>query len=197
MTPSFIVLEGPDGSGTSLHSRLLAERLQREGHDVLLTTEPSDSAIGIWIRTLLKEKTTMDPAALQLLFCADRADHIATVIKPAIAAGKTVICDRYAPSTLIYGDVLGLDVDWLEDINAQFVQPDVTLFTLPPFEVCQERLSRRDERDLFEGTDFQRRIYEAYEKYVAEDQAVIVVDTSGEKAAVADEIFEKIRNSKH
>ncbi len=192
MLPHFIVLDGPDGSGTTLHARLLAERLHKEGHDVVLTAEPSDSLIGQSIRKALSTDVGFSPAAMQLLFCADRAEHVETVIKPALAAGKIVVCDRYVPSTIIYGEVLGLDADWLEDVNAPFPVPDVTIFTLPPFAVCRERLERRKEHDPYEESTFAQKVYECYEKYAAEDGTVAVVDTSAEKAVAAERVYAEL-----
>ncbi len=93
---SFIVLEGPDGGGTTTHSARLAQHLRAAGTDVLLTAEPSDGSIGTHISSILDEHRPMPADALQLLFCADRAQHLAQVIEPALREGKTVICDRYA-----------------------------------------------------------------------------------------------------
>ncbi len=193
MLPHFIVLDGPDGSGTTLHARLLAERLQKDGHDVVLTAEPSDGLIGQSIRRALSSNAGFSPAAMQLLFCADRAEHVETVIARALEAGKVVVCDRYVPSTIIYGDVLGLDADWLEDVNAPFPVPDVTIFTLPPFAVCRERLARRKHNDAYEESTFARKVYERYEKYAAEDSTVKVVDTSREKEEVAEAVYREVR----
>ena len=189
MRGRFIVLEGPDGSGTTTHSKLLAETLRAKGEDVLLTAEPTDSTIGKFIREQLKAKTIESPSALQLLFCADRAWHIEKVIKPALAAGKTVISDRYVISTLIYGEALGLDPDWLVRVNTPFVEPDIMIIALPALHVCLERIMKRKQLDVFENTRFQKLVYDLYEKAGAEDEATIVIDTGGEKEDVAASIL--------
>lgn len=189
----FIVLEGPDGSGTTTHSKLLAETLRSQGEDVVLTAEPTDSPIGKFIREQLQEKTVECPSALQLLFCADRAWHIEKVIKPALAAGKTVISDRYVISTLIYGEALGLDPDWLVRVNTPFLEPDVMIIALPPLHTCLERIMKRKQLDVFENTRFQKLVYDLYEKAGAEDDSAIVIDTGGERNEVAAEILKAVR----
>src|SRR3989338_936072 len=184
-----IVLEGPDGAGTTKHSALLAERLRAQGRDVVLTAEPTDGPIGESIRSILKSTVGVpipSPAALQLLFCADRADHVARVIQPALTAGKTVITDRYVLSTIVYGAAQGLDPEWLRAINSAFPKPDVTFLLLPPYEVCAERVSRRATKDQFEVDAFQRKVYAEYEQ--ARTPEVIVIDTSGGVEEVATQI---------
>lgn len=190
----FIVLEGPDGSGTTTHARLLGEALQKEGEDVLLTAEPTGCPIGKFIRQQLAEKTIPSPTALQLLFCADRAWHIEQVIKPALAAGKTVISDRYVISTLIYGEALGLDPEWLVRVNTPFLEPDIMMIALPPLHVCLERIMRRKQLDVFENTSFQKKVYDLYEKAGAEDESIRVVDTSGSLEKAAGEVLKTVKN---
>ena len=163
MKGRFIVLEGPDGSGTTTHAALLAEALQREGRDVLLTMEPSDGPIGRSIRDILQGNTLPSAEGVQLLFTADRASHVADVIRPALEAGKVVVCDRYAPSTVAYGSALGLDSAWLSNLNSVFPQPDATFLLLPPLEVCLERMMKRKSQDLFEERAFQQKVHTAYE----------------------------------
>ena len=187
-----IVLEGPDGAGTTKHSKLLAERLSREGHDVVLTAEPTDGPIGLQIRSMLKGDHLPDAATVQLLFCADRADHVARVIAPALAAGKTVITDRYALSTIVYGAAQGLDRDWLQSINDAFPKPDVIFLLLPPYEVCAERVGRRATKDQFEVDAFQRKVYAEYEK--ARSKGMIMVDTSGDMEEVSEGIWKQSKN---
>lgn len=192
MKGQFIVLEGPDGSGTTTHSDILAKKLAREGRDVILTAEPTDSAIGRFIREQLKNKSIPSPTALQLLFCADRAWHIEHVIKPALEEGKTVISDRYVISTLIYGEALGLDPDWLLSVNTPFVEPDIMMIALPPLHVCLERINKRKQLDVFENTAFQKKIYDLYEKAGADDDSVQVIDTSGTQEEAAKRIFDAV-----
>ncbi len=190
MKAPFIVLDGPDGSGTTLHSKLLAERFQAEGKEVLLTAEPTDGPIGSWIREQLKSGTQIPAAAIQLAFTADRAWHMEHVVLPALSAGKIVICDRYSYSTIAYGKALGLDEDWLTQMNAIFLKPDVTIFALPSIDVCMERLSRRSFNDSFEKRDLQEKVHAAYKMLAASDASIAIVDTEGEKPDIAAKIWE-------
>lgn len=191
----FIVLEGPDGSGTTTHAKILAESLRAKGEDVLLTAEPTDSEIGKFIREQLSKKTIASPSALQLLFCADRAWHIEKVIKPALEAGKTVISDRYVISTLVYGEALGLDPDWLLQVNTPFLEPDILIVALPPFHICKERVLKREQLEVFENVQFMHKIWDLYDRVISDDPSVQHVDTGGEVDEASEQI-EKIVNEK-
>lgn len=184
MQSHFIVLEGPDGSGTTYHSNRLTEALRSKGYDVLHTFEPSEGAIGHFICDKLSERCVLPGEALQLLFCADRAQHLASVISPALEQEVTVVCDRYSPSTIVYGAAQGIDRGWLISMNEHFRRPDVTIVLLPPFEVCMERIRSRKENDFFEEESFQRKVYDEYKRYVQEHPDVHVIDSDGEKDEV-------------
>lgn len=186
----FIVIEGPDGAGTTTHGGLLAERLRAGGKEVLLTAEPTDGPIGRSIREYLKGKDRLPASALQLLFCADRAWHMQSVIEPALREGKIVICDRYSASTLVYGAVGGVDRAWLRSINEHFPQPDCQLLLLPSLDVAMARLERRADKDLFETRKQQEQIHAEYRRWAEENPSVTVIDASGAKDAVAAEILE-------
>ena len=190
MSGRFIVIEGPDGSGTSLHSNMLAERLMERGIEVLLTAEPTDGPIGTNIRTLLHGTEMPQADAVQLLFCADRAEHVAKDIIPALEAGKTVITDRYTLSTILYGSAQGLDENWLKEINSKFPTPDLRIITLPPIEVCFERMKRREKLDQYEKEQFQRTVYDLYAAY--KNSNTVKVDTSREKQDTADEVWNHV-----
>lgn len=187
----FIVLEGPDGSGTSKHTQLLAQRMRREKYDVIVTAEPTDGAIGKEIRAMLHSETMPPAEAVQLLFCADRAQHVQEVIEPALRAGKVVICDRYALSTVMYGAAMGISTDWLKAVNAAFPEPDLTIITLPPADICMERIGKREVKDRFETELFQRRVYEGYK--AVHNPRTLFVDTSGEKEEVAEYLWQQVR----
>lgn len=185
----FIVIEGPDGAGTTTHSKLLADSLRAKGHDVLLTAEPTSGPIGTFTRSQLSAKSIPSPAALQLLFCADRAAHVQLEIAPALAAGKTVISDRYALSTLVYGEALGLDPNWLARINEAFPRPDVHIVALPGLETALRRIAQRSSKDVFERDAFQRKVYALYEQAAARDASIAVVNTSGALDSAAREML--------
>ena len=183
---SYIVLEGPDGGGSTTHAKLLCERLRNAGLDIVQTAEPTTGPIGTAIRTHIKGPG-MPGDALQMLYSADRAWHMETVIRPGLADGKTVVAERCHVSTLLYGEASGLDPAWLADLNRTFLRPDLMLILMPPFAVCAERLGLR-ERDIFEGDTFQQKVHVLYERYAREHPEAIVVDTSGPVEPVAADI---------
>jgi dTMP kinase len=160
----FIVLEGLDGSGSSTQVSLLAHKLQQLNHEVVATKEPTTGVIGQVIRDCLQHKFTVDPKALQLLFAADRADHIQTLIKPNLAKNKIVISDRYFFSSIAFG-ALELNFDFLSNLYQDFLIPDlVFLLKVPPAE-CIKRINKRgNEKELFEKKSTLTKVWEHYEK---------------------------------
>jgi dTMP kinase len=129
----FITLEGPEGSGKTSQVPRLAEWLRQQGRDVITTREPGGTPIGDQIRTVLTTlgNTAMQPRTEILLFLAARAQLVEQVIRPALAEGKTVLCDRYGDSTLAYqGYGHGLDLTQLRQMlhfATGGLQPDLTL----------------------------------------------------------------------
>jgi dTMP kinase len=196
MQGTFIVLEGPDGAGTTKHSKLLADRLTRAGSEVILTFEPTDGPVGSAIRKDLHAHVPLKSAELQKRFCSDRAWHVEHVIAPALARGTVVISDRYADSTIAYGIALGLDRTMLEEMNKDFPKPDFLLYLLPPFAVLQERMRKRESTDDLEKAELQKKVYENYRLLAKENPKVIVVDTSGKPEEVAEEIYLKVQKRK-
>lgn len=179
MSGRFIVLEGPDGSGTTSHSKALVEHLQKRGLNAMHTFEATDGPIGTFIRTKLKEGG-LPGNAMQLLFTADRAWHEQAVLKPAMEADKIIVCDRYALSTIVYGTAFGFDPQWLMAMNAPFMMPDLELLALPPFETCMERLGLRD-KDSFESDDsLQKKVYELYKAQSTIMSADTIFDTNAD-----------------
>jgi len=130
----FITLEGPEGSGKTTQMRPLAEWLRARGYGVVLTREPGGTDIGEQVRTVLHDpdNAAMDARTEILLYSASRAQHVAQLVQPALAAGKIVISDRYADSTLAYqGYGRGLDLEVLRTITAFAtggLTPDLTLY---------------------------------------------------------------------
>lgn len=161
----FIVFEGLDGSGQSTQAKLLKDYLEKERNlSVVLTKEPTDKPpIGDLIRRILRKEIFVSPAALQLLFCADRSEHLEQVIKPALKKNQWVISDRYFYSTVVYGS-LNLDVEWLIKLNEQFLIPDVVFLLKVSPEICLQRIDEsRDKREFFEELDKLKRIWQTYE----------------------------------
>ncbi len=148
MTGLFITLEGPDGSGKTTQTRLLAEWLTAQGYPLLATREPGGTPIGEAIRAVLHDCTYTDmvPQTEILLFSAARAQHVAQVIRPALLAGKIVLCDRYFDSTYAYqGYGRGLPLATLRLVTEFAVQglvPDLTLYLDVSPEIGLQRRAR-------------------------------------------------------
>ncbi len=180
----FISFEGIEGSGKSTAQRLLAEHLQGLGYDPLLTREPGGCALGRSLRPILLDARTrgLSSRAELYLFLADRAQHVAEVIRPALEAGQTVLCDRYADSTLAYqGYGRGLDPEHLRRINDMAtggLMPDLTLLLDLPVHCGLERAGLRNREEgtvLSEGRfdaeslEFHERVPQGYRSLAAEE----------------------------
>ncbi|WP_342374154.1 dTMP kinase [Myxococcus stipitatus] len=165
----FIVLEGLDGAGTTTQVERLASALRAEGHAVVTTREPSDGPVGTMIRQALTGRLGLPHGAgpltsetLALLFAADRTDHLAARVLPALAEGKLVLCDRYVLSSLAYQGA-SLPMAWVEAINSHAVSPDLTLFVgVAPEVAAKRRAVRGGAQELFEADEAQRRIAKQY-----------------------------------
>lgn len=191
----FVSLEGIDGSGKSTQARLLAEAL---GPETLLIREPGGTVAAERIRKLLADGSVeLDPLAELLLFCAARADLVARVIRPALEAGREVVSDRFADSTVAYqGSARELGagrVINLVDTATEGLWPDLTvLLRVDP----EAALARAEGGDRFEaeGLEFQRRVAEAYEEIaiVAADR-VVVIDGEGSVEEVHRRVVEAVR----
>ncbi|MCX6822056.1 MAG: dTMP kinase [Candidatus Aenigmarchaeota archaeon] len=158
----FIVLEGPDGSGQSTQTELLARWFKKNNRRVFVTKEPTNSLIGGIIRSILKKEWQVDMKTLQLLFAADRAYHLRAEIEPFLKKGIDVISDRYVLSTLAFGS-LEEDLEWLKKINSKFLEPDLTFILNVPGKVCAERIARsRFSFEIFETADKLEKIRNNY-----------------------------------
>jgi dTMP kinase len=205
----FISFEGIDGSGKSTQARLLADHLRDAGRDVILTREPGGSPGAEEIRALVLQG---DPDRWSaeteiLLFTAARRDHLERTIRPALAAGKVVICDRFADSTRMYqglsrGDLRGV-VDRLHDLMIG-VEPDLTiLIDMDPTEGLSRALSRKGAEERFEdfGEDLQKAMRAGFlaladefaDRFRVLDGARAVDDVASDVRAVADGFLPKRR----
>lgn len=167
----FIVMEGIDGCGKTTQVRMLAERLNKMGKDVVVTREPGGTRIGEKIRDLLlsPENREITPRAETFLYAADRAQHVGGVILPALQKGKIVICDRFTDSTLAYqGGGRGIDIKLLSKINelaTSGLYPDLVFILDVPPEIGMARLKDKapvTDRLESENLSFYRRVRETY-----------------------------------
>lgn len=129
--PPFIAFEGGDGGGKSTQARLLTEQLRQDGHDVLLTFEPGDSELGRSLRDAVLHGEDIDARTEALLYAADRAHHVHSVVRPALATGRTVVTDRYLDSSVAYqGAARGLGEDRIAELSRWAtggLVPDLTI----------------------------------------------------------------------
>lgn len=163
MAGKLLSIEGIDGCGKSTHARLLSQWLRSKGYETVVTDEPTGGPIGRIIKQALRGKLKLPVAAEALLFAADRMQHIAEVIKPALDAGKVVITERYTYSSLAYQSARGLPMPWVEAINRGAMKPDLTIIIDVPVEVALTRMRRSRKLDKFESDpELQRRVRANY-----------------------------------
>lgn len=201
MTPRamFLTFEGIDGSGKSTQARLLAERLQQEGHEVVLTREPggSDGAEEIRRLVLQGDPDRWSAETEILLFTAARRDHLERTIEPALAAGKVVICDRFADSTRMYqglsrGDLRGL-VDKLTTLMIGR-EPDLTLLIdMDPETGLSRAKGRQGAEERFEdfGLELQKKMRAGFLALAEEfSDRFRVIDGNRDMDSVAQDVTE-------
>lgn len=200
----FVVFEGIDGAGTTTQRDRARSWLQGLGHTVHATAEPSRGPVGRLLREVLAGRVQrpdapddaergMDPAAVALLFAADRLDHVRAEIEPRRRAGEDVLCDRYVLSSLAYQ---GSEVDpaFVRTVNARAPEPDLTVFLRVRPERAAERVSDRGTApETYERMEVQRRVAERYEAMLGEldPRSLTVVDGEG----AADEVEARVREA--
>ena len=190
----FIAFEGGEGCGKSTQARLLARRL-----DAVLTREPGGTEVGAQLRAILLDPGTVGlvPRAEALLMAADRAQHVAQVVAPALVAGRHVVTDRFAGSSMAYqGYGRGLDVDELRRLSqwaADGVWPDLVVLLEVDPEVAGRRLGHDLDRFEQEGEAFHGRVTAGFRALAAADaDRWAVVDGNGTIDQVADRVGEVV-----
>lgn len=200
----FITVEGIDGCGKSTQARLIAATLEAAGHDVLRLREPGGVKISEQIRAIL-----LDPANAEmgdvcelLLYEAARAQLVHQVIRPALAAGKTVVCDRFYDSTTAYQAFAdGLDRNMVSQANELAVdgcRPDLTLVFDLPVEDALRRRSGREAEDRLElkGLEFQERVAAGFRAVAADEpDRVKLIDAGGPIAEVFSGVAAELRSA--
>ena len=202
----FITFEGGEGSGKSTQAQLLADRLRGRGSDAVLTREPGGSPFAEQVRALILDPATAPHSALSeaLLFYAARSDHLDTTIRPALAAGRWVICDRFSDSTRVYQGVAGglapAVLDRLESMIVAPTRPDLTLILDLPADAGLSRAADRRRANAVAGTQadayekrdlaFHERLRAGYAAIAkAEPQRCVLVDGARSPDAIAAEIW--------
>jgi dTMP kinase len=196
----FIVFEGGEGAGKSTQIGLLAQALRRAGRDVVVTREPGATEAGAQIRRLLLDGGDIAPRSEALLYAADRAHHVATVVRPALDRGAVVLSDRYIDSSLAYqgaGRTLPVnDVAWLSSWATNGLRPDLTvLLDLDPSVGLARAHQRSGEHDRLEAESlaFHERVRFAFLDLAATDPArYLIVDAERDPDEVAAEVHERV-----
>jgi dTMP kinase len=205
-TGRFITFEGGEGSGKSTQVQLLADRLKGHGIDAAVTREPGGSPFAEQVRAVILDPATAPHSALSeaLLFYAARSDLLDTVIRPALAAGRWVICDRFSDSTRVYQGIAGgvepALLERLEGIVVSGTRADLTLILDLPADVGLARAASRRganagaalQPDAYEkrGLAFHERLRAGYAAIAkAEPQRCVLVDGAGAAESIAAEIW--------
>jgi dTMP kinase len=200
MSGLFVAFEGGEGSGKSTQARLLADALTAAGRDVVLTREPGATTVGARLRELLLDPAArIDGRAEALLYAADRAQHVAEVVAPALARGAVVVSDRYAGSSLAYqGGGRRLDaagVRGLSEFATGGLWPDHTVLLDVDPRVGLARAGGVGDPDRLESEDlaFHDRVRACFLALAADaDPAWLVVDAAGEPDAVHRRILDGV-----
>lgn len=197
----FVTVEGGEGAGKSTASRRLAELLRAEGAEVVLTREPGGTPGAEAIRTLLLQTATdFDPLAQTMLHFAARADHVAGLIRPALDAGKIVICDRFYDSSMAYqGFGQGVDVGYVASlIRLINLRPDVTFMLELPEDVAKARvLARGGAGDRYEDMagDAMARVAHGFRSIAASEPGrCVIVDAAQPVEVVVADMLAEIRS---
>lgn len=206
-----IVFEGGDGVGKTTQLERLAAWLPSSGllapgQSVICTREPGDSQLGQALRQLLLQddwcEESLDAMAELLLYAADRAQHVARLLRPQLAMGQIVLCDRYVDSTLAYqGYGRGLPLDQVHQINqiaSQGLQADLTLWLDLDPQVCGDRSRQRSDLDRMEasGESFCNRLHQGFRAIAAAEPGRLTrIDASGSADQVAERIQTVVRQT--
>jgi len=199
MSGIFITLEGPDGSGKSTVVEELSRYLKNSNIDYIFTREPGGTRIGEDIRDIIldNKNTNMSPRTEALLYAASRSQHVHEKIKPALQAGKVVLCERFVLSSLVYqgiGRGLGVvDVKAINDFGIEGVKPDLTLFfDIDPSVSLNRKMVGQDvDRLEMEGIGFHREVYNGYLELINKyPENVVLIDASRSK----EEVFKQVKS---
>ncbi len=190
----FIAFEGLDGSGASIQAALLQNQLEKQGYRAILAREPTTNLLGGMIRANLKDEWRIGARGLQLMFAADRAQHLDREIIPALQAGKIVIVDRYIMSSIAYGSHNNPDLmQWLEAMNQPFVTPDLTFVMKVRPSICVLRMeqSRYENLGMFKRESVLADVWKVYEQLANRYFNVHIIDGEREELEIIREITDR------
>ncbi len=194
----FIAFEGIDGSGKSTQVKLLAEYLNKNGHTVYTTFEPTESRIGTMIRDIFNHRMEGDQRVIAALFAADRLNHLLNStdgILKKMKEGYTVITDRYYFSSYAYHSVHDIDMEWVIQANAlsaNLLRPDLNIYIDISPEVSMARLKKgRNALEMYETIDNQCKVYDKYKvsfERIGITEKVFVTDGNRNSELIAEDI---------
>jgi dTMP kinase len=200
LTAALITIEGIDGSGKTTQARLLGAWLKEQGHAVTLTREPGGTPLGERVRALVLHPGDADVSdrAELLLYLADRAQHVAEVVRPALAAGQLVISERYTDSTVAYqGAGRSFPREWIGELNrfaTDGLIPDLTIVLDVPPATGDARRQRPPDRLEGEKAEFHQRVAEEFRRLAREEPArVQLVEATGDVDDVHRRVVELVR----
>jgi dTMP kinase len=194
----FLTFEGVDWSGKSTQAALLAGWLVEEGRKVLLTREPGGTPVAEAVRDVVLHGHDMTPWAEAALYAAARADHVEHAIRPALARGEDVVCDRYIDSSVAYQGIgRGLGEDRVRELNLMVTRdllPDRTFLVLLDPEEARRRGAGQPDRIEREGDDFWGRVDDGFRSLAAaHPERIVPLDGSRSPDEIAEEVREHVR----
>lgn len=196
----FITFEGTDGCGKTTQIELLKTYLENKGFEVILTREPGAKGLGTKLREiLLNYDGEVSSNCESFLFLADRAQHVDTLIKPAIENGKIVLCDRHTDSTVAYqGYGRGLDleqINMLNNIATSGLKPNITFVFDIDIETAQERVGKSKDRMESAGLEFFKRVRQGYlEIAKSEPERVKVLDATQKIEQISEQVISYVNS---
>ena len=192
----FVTFEGIDGSGKSTISKGVYEKLKKEGYDVILTFEPTDTELGRIVKKCIEEN--YDPVVTTFAFIADRIQHVRE-IKKWVKDNKIVLCDRYADSTYAYQavqleDIIENPIKWLKELHDRFIiKPELTFLCVLDVDKALGRIKNREKLVSFERKEFLEKVQKNYLRLASlERERFVMIDASKSVNKIVDECIVKI-----
>ena len=192
----FITFEGTDGCGKTTQIEMLKDYFEKQGRTVLLTREPGAKGLGTKLREiLLNYDGEVSPVCESFLFLADRAQHVDTIIKPAVARGEIVLCDRHTDSTVAYqGYGRELDIEQIKMLNniaTSGLKPDLTFIFDIDIDTAQKRVGKNKDRMESAGIEFFKRVRNGYLEIAKQEPEIVkVLDGSKSIETIHNELLE-------
>lgn len=195
-----IVLEGPDGSGKTTQIELLKEYFTNMNKEVICTREPGGTKISEAIRNIILDNGNCEMGGMceALLYAAARAQLVKEVIKPALAEGKLVICDRFVTSSIVYqGIARGLGIDIIRELNEcalEGLKADFTFMLKIPYKEGLKRKSNQKKLDRLEnsGDEFHRKVYQGYIQMAENSKDILIIDGARDIPEIHKDIISEI-----